>query len=169
MSKRSNKKKQAALRQKKQIRAEQKHAFESMTMVEAIEKIVEMADDSKLTEKFFQQAEPYAKIIAEKQEITIKQAVLLSLFVEYETSSRKASINDIARFVDCRNIRLLRYKPDIEELVKGHFLRRACRFDETCYYVPTNVIKALVENKKYERESYQCDDKAISVMIRRNS
>ena len=71
MSKRSNKKKQAALRQKKQLRAEQKHALESMAMVEAIEKIVEMADDSKLTEKFFQQAEPYAKIIAEKQEITI--------------------------------------------------------------------------------------------------
>ena len=158
MSKRSNKKKQAALRQKKQLRAEQKHALENMTMVEAIEKIVEMADDSKLTEKFFQQAEPYAKIIAEKQEITIKQAVLLSLFVEYETSSRKASINDIARFVDCRNIRLLKYKPDVEELVKGHFLRRTCRFDETHYYVPTNVIKALVENKKYERESYQCDD-----------
>ena len=158
MSKRSNKKKQAALRQKKQLRAEQKHALESMTMVEAIEKIVEMADDSKLTEKFFQQAEPYAKIIAEKQEITIKQAVLLSLFVEYETSSRKASINDIARFVDCRNIRLLKYKPDVEELVKGHFLRRTCRFDETHYYVPANVIKALVENKKYERESYQCDD-----------
>lgn len=158
MSKRSNKKKQAGLRQKKQLRAEQKHALESMTMVEAIEKIVEMADDSKLTEKFFQQAEPYAKIIAEKQEITTIQAVLLSLFVEYETASRKATINDIARFVDCRNIRLLRYKPDIEELVKGHFLRRACRFDETCYYVPTNVIKALVENKKYERESYQCDD-----------
>ena len=158
MSKRSNKKKQVALRQKKQLRAEQKHALESMVMVEAIEKIVEMADDSKLTEKFFQQAEPYAKIIAEKQEITIKQAVLLSLFVEYETSSRKASINDIARFVDCRNIRLLKYKPDVEELVKGHFLRRTCRFDETHYYVPTNVIKALVENKKYERESYQCDD-----------
>jgi hypothetical protein len=158
MSKRSNKKKQAALRQKKLLRAEQKHALESMAMVEAIEKIVEMADDSKLTEKFFQQAEPYAKIIAEKQEITIKQAVLLSLFVEYETSSRKASINDIARFVDCRNIRLLKYKPDVEELVKGHFLRRTCRFDETHYYVPTNVIKALVENKKYERESYQCDD-----------
>ena len=158
MSKRSNKKKQAALRQKKQLRAEQKHALESMTMVEAIEKIVEMADDSKLTEKFFQQAEPYAKIIAEKQEITIKQAVLLSLFVEYETSSRKASINDIARFVDCRNIHLLRYKPDIEELVKGHFLRRTCRYDETHYFVPANVIKAFVENKKYERESYQCDD-----------
>ena len=158
MSKRSNKKKQAALRQKKQLRAEQKHALESMTMVEAIEKIVEMADDSKLTEKFFQQAEPYAKIIAEKQEITIKQAVLLSLFVEYETASRRATIHDIARFVDCRNIHLLRYKPDIEELVKGHFLRRTCRFEETHYYVPTNVIKALVENKKYERESYQCDD-----------
>ena len=158
MSKRSNKKKQAALRQKKQLRAEQKHALESMTMVEAIEKIVEMADDSKLTEKFFQQAEPYAKIIAEKQEITIKQAVLLSLFVEYETSSRKASINDIARFVDCRNIHLLRYKPDIEELVKGHFLRRTCRYDETHYFVPANVIKAFVENKKYEREIYKCDD-----------
>ena len=61
MGKRSNKKKQAALRQKKQLRAELKHALEGMTMVEAIEKIVEMADDSKLTEKFFQQAESYAK------------------------------------------------------------------------------------------------------------
>ena len=129
-----------------------------MTMLEAIEKIVEMADDSKLTEKFFQQAEPYAKIIAEKQDLTNKQAVLLSLFCEYESASRKASIHDIARFVDCRNIHLLRYKNDIEELVKGHFLRRACRYNDTNYYVPSNVIKAFVENVKYERESYKCDD-----------
>ena len=158
MSKRSNKKKQSALKQKKQLRAEHKHAIESMTMLEAIEKIVEMADDSKLTEKFFQQAEPYAKIIAEKQDLTNKQAVLLSLFCEYESASRKASIHDIARFVDCRNIHLLRYKNDIEELVKGHFLRRACRYNDTNYYVPSNVIKAFVENVKYERESYKCDD-----------
>ena len=45
MSKRSNKKKQALLRQKKQLRAEQKHAIENMAAIEAIEKIVEMADD----------------------------------------------------------------------------------------------------------------------------
>lgn len=158
MSKRSNKKKQADLNQKKLQRAEQKRVIENMTVLGAIEKIVEMADDSKLTEKFFQQAEPYAKVIAEKQDITIKQAVLISLFVEYETASRKASLHDIARFVDCRNIHLLRYKTDIEELVKGHFLRRTCRFNETNYYVPANVIKAFVENVKYERESYKCDD-----------
>ncbi len=160
MGKRSNKKKQALLRQKKQLRAEQKHAVESMAAIEAIEKIVEMADDSKLTEKFFQQAEPYAKIIADMQGITVVQAVLLSLFVEYETASRTASIRDIARFVDCRNIHLLRYKTDIEELVKTHFLRRkVCQFDnETNYYVPANVIKAFVDNTKFEREPYKCED-----------
>ena len=160
MSKRSNKKKQALLRQKKQLRAEQKHAIENMAAIEAIEKIVEMADDSKLTEKFIQQAEPYAKIIADMQGITVVQAVLLSLFVEYETASRTASIRDIARFVDCRNIHLLRYKADIEELVKTHFLRRkVCQFDkETSYYVPANVIKAFVDNTKFEREPYKCED-----------
>ena len=162
MSKRSNKKKQPTLKQELQQKEKLQHALESMTTIGAIEKIVEMADDSKLSEKFFQQVEPYAKIIADMQGITVVQTVILSLFVEYETASRRASIRDIARFVDCRNIHLLRYKADIEELVKTHLLRRKVdQFDkETSYYVPTNVIKAFVDNKKFEREPYKCEDTA---------
>ena len=111
MSKKSNKKRQIAIKQKKQQRAEIRHALDGMNTLSAIEKIVDMAEDSKFNEKFLQQVEPYAKLISES----------------------RASICDISRFLDCRCIHLMKYKDDIEGLVKAHFLRRRCRHDDTSY------------------------------------
>ena len=158
MSKKSNKKRQIAIKQKKQQRAELRHALDGMNTLSAIEKIVDMAEDSKFNEKFLQQVEPYAKLISEKQGINTIQAIFLSIFVEYDSSDRRASICDISRFLDCRCIHLMKYKDDIEGLVKAHFLRRRCRHDDTSYYVPGNVMKAITEDVKYNRESYMCED-----------
>ena len=158
MNKNSNKKKHADLKQKRLQTAEMKQTLDGMSMLGAIEKIVDIAEDSKFNEKFLQQVEPYAKLIAEKQGINTIQAIFLSIFVEYDSSDRRACICDISRFLDCRSIHLMRYKDDIEGLVKAHFLRRRCRHNDTSYYVPGNVMKAITEDVKYDRESYKCED-----------
>ncbi len=74
MSKRSSKKKQVTPQQKE---AEKKRIMKKLTMLEAIEKIVDMAENSKLGENFLKKAEPYADFIAEKQGITQMQAIFI--------------------------------------------------------------------------------------------
>ena len=157
MSKKSNKK-HADLKQKRLKTAVTKQTLDGKSMLGAIEKIVDIAEDSKFNEKFLQQVEPYARLIAEKQDINPIQAIFLSIFVEYDSSDRRACICDISRFLDCRSIHLMKYKDDIEGLVKAHFLRRRCRHNDTSYYVPGNVMKAITEDVKYDRESYKCED-----------
>ncbi len=154
MSKRSSKKKQVTPQQKE---AEKKRIMKKLTMLEAIEKIVDMAEDSKLEDKFLKKAEPYATFIAEKQGITTMQAIFISLFAENDSSGRQTCMDDLSRHLDCRNISLLKYHDDIEKLVRGRFLRRTVKRGDTSYYMPENVMKAFTEDRKFERETYKCD------------
>jgi len=155
MSKRSSKKKQVTPQQKE---AEKKRIMKKLTMLEAIEKIIVMAEDSKLGEKFLKKAEPYADFIAEKQGITQMQAIFISLFAENDSAGRQTCMDDLAEHLDCRNISLLKYHEDIEKLVKGRFLRRGVKRGDVSYYMPENVMKAFTEDRKFERESYKCDN-----------
>ena len=131
--------------------------IKSMTAIELVEKIVKLAEDSQLTQAFFNKVTPYLQPLASKQGISEMQALFLSLFVERSVSNRDTDISDIARILDCRTISLLKYRPMLDELVKYHFLRMENSFcDKINYAVPGKVIEALANDNKYVRESYQC-------------
>ena len=131
--------------------------IKSMTAIELVEKIVKLAEDSQLTQAFFNKVTPYLQHLASKQGISEMQALFLSLFVERSVSNRDTDISDIARILDCRTISLLKYRPMLDELVKYHFLRMENSFcDKINYAVPGKVIEALANDNKYVRESYQC-------------
>ena len=131
--------------------------IKSMTAIELIEKIVKLAEDSQLTQAFFNKVTPYLQPLASKQGISEMQALFLSLFVERSVSNRDTDISDIAKILDCRTISLLKYRPMLDELVKFHFLRMENSFcDKINYAVPGKVIEALANDNKYVRESYQC-------------
>ena len=131
--------------------------IKSMTAIELVEKIVKLAEDSQLTQAFFNKVTPYLQPLASKQGISEMQALFLSLFVERSVSNRDTDISDIARILDCRTISLLKYRPMLDELVKFHFLRMENSFcDKINYAVPGKVIEALANDNKYVRESYQC-------------
>ena len=131
--------------------------IKSMTAIELVEKIVKLAEDSQLTQAFFNKVTPYLQPLASKQGISEMQALFLSLFVERSVSSRDTDFSDIARILDCRTISLLKYRPMLDELVKYHFLRMENSFcDKINYAVPGKVIEALANDNKYVRESYQC-------------
>ena len=131
--------------------------IKSMTAIELVEKIVKLAEDSQLTQAFFNKVTPYLQPLASKQGISEMQALFLSLFVERSVSNRDTDISDIAKILDCRTISLLKYRPMLDELVKFHFLRMENSFcDKINYAVPGKVIEALANDNKYVRESYQC-------------
>lgn len=87
----------------------QQLAIEGMTTVEAIEKVVVLAKGSKLSDMFFQRANPYLQVVATKQNITEVQALFLCLFVERSVSFRQTDMSDISDILSCSAINLLKY------------------------------------------------------------
>ena len=131
----------------------------SMSAIETIEQIVQLAENSKLSESFFMKATPYLHHLAVKQGIKDNQALFLALFVERSSGFRSTDLSDIAEILDCRAVTILKYESLIDELVKNHFLKEKTDYnDRINYVVPKKVIEALSKDIKYERESYQCKD-----------
>ena len=159
MKKKNKKNNLVESKKKKQDELATAKELEGLSMLEAVEHIVVLAERSKLDERFFQKAEPFCKIVAEKQGINEIQAVLLSLLLERSTSSRRSSILDIARMVNCRAITFLKYDKELSELVKRHFIRMRVDSDgDKSYYVPHDVVDAFAQSKKFERKPYKCED-----------
>ena len=130
-----------------------------LTVLEAIEKIVVLANDCKLSDSFFKESTPYLQVVADKQGISNIQALFLSLFLERSTCSRKTDLSDIAEILDCRAVSILKYQSMLDDLVRKHFIRMAHNYnDEISYFVPKKVIMTISQNKKFEREPYKCDD-----------
>ena len=130
-----------------------------MSAIETIEQIVQLAEDCKLSESFFEKANPFLHHLAVKQGIEDIQALFLALFVERSSSFRSTDLSDIAEILDCRAVSILKYVPQIDELVKNHFLKEKTDYnDRANFFVPKKVIEALSNDVKYERESYQSKD-----------
>ena len=154
----AKKSKRSSLKEKKQ--ENQKLVdINSMSALEAIEKIVTLAHKSQLSDAFFKKVTPYLQHLSKKQGITEIQALFLSLFVERSSSNDSMSVGDIARILDCHNVSILKYKPQFDELVKAHFIKTRSHYSGNKeYYVSKKVIEALANDVKYVRESYQCKD-----------
>ena len=130
-----------------------------LTSLEAIEQIVILAENCELSENFFKKAGPYLKTVSDKQGITEIQALLLSLFVERSSSYHTTDLAEIAEIMNCRAISILKYQEQLDELVKTHFIKMKIDYhDHINYYVPKSVIKALSDDKRFEREPCKCND-----------
>lgn len=55
----------------------------SISQFEAIEQVVLQAEDSKLSPAFFEKANPLLQVIADKQELTMEQALMLCLVMNF--------------------------------------------------------------------------------------
>ncbi len=119
-----------------------------MTLLEAIEKVVEVSRDSKLDAKSRRRMAVPVKFIAEKFGITDTQAILFAVCME--KGPRRVDFDDLATHLDVSNIRILNYGDDIDALVRRRLLRYRDANDEDCFDVPQPVIKALKHNQVYQ-------------------
>ena len=125
------------------------------TTLQAINKIVEMVRDSKLSEDFFSTAAHYLKVMMKKQDISEIQCVLLSLIAEATSMDNHASLADIANFTDCNGIEIMQYKDEIDDLTKRGFLQKIVKFNDCVEYVVTvDCMKALAYDMTFVRQSY---------------
>ena len=122
-----------------------------MTLLDAIEKVVEASRDSKLSAAAKRRMSAPAKFIAESFGITTVQAILFCICME--KGPRRVDFNDLAIHLNIGNIHVLKYGDDIDALVRRRLLRYRDANDEDCFDVPQPVIKALKHNVAYQLPS----------------
>ena len=122
-----------------------------MTLLKAIEQVVEVSRDSKLTAVAKAKMADEVRYLAERFGITERQAILFCICME--KGPRRVDYDDLASFLDVSNIRILSYAEDIDALVRRRLLRYRDAKDEDCFGVPQPVIKAMKHNEVYELPS----------------
>lgn len=132
---------------KKQLRKERLANPAQLTTFTAVSSVIEIMTDSGLDIKYLHMAEPYLKFLAQQQQITTDQALILSLMLD-RYYDHHLSNNDLAKTLNCRLFDLLGYQSDIDVLVRRRFLR-SNGSDSTSYRVPKEVLTAVHENRLY--------------------
>ena len=91
------------------------------TLLQAIERVVELSRDSKMSAAFMRKAKPELSFLATSYGITERQAVLFCICME--RGPRRVDFDDIARYLDISKISALSYASDIDALVHRRLQR----------------------------------------------
>ncbi len=86
---------------------------EAIDLLMAFEQIVEMAEDSQLSDEFYRKADKYIKYVSAKLDLTKEQSVMLALFVN-RSYEECIQMEELSKYVKCSTVRILRYMNDIE-------------------------------------------------------
>ena len=122
------------------------------TLLYHIEQIVEMAENSELTDSFFAAAEINIDFIVKKMRLTVNQAVLFSIFIEKSYENR-IYVEDIANMTRCRMVKMITMLNDFDELEKRQLVRCNRSDDTTSYRVPKEVVAAVKQSIVYKPKS----------------
>ncbi|MBR5685937.1 MAG: AAA family ATPase [Muribaculaceae bacterium] len=119
-------------------------AQETITLLQAIGRIVEGARDSKLSDNFMRQYKREIRLIADAYGITPRQAVLFCITLECGPYS--VYFNELARFLDMNNVASLSFGADINDMIKRRILRYRDK-DKDAFSVRDTVVNGLRENQ----------------------
>ena len=122
-----------------------------LNMLSACDAIVDIMSDSGLSEVPLKKAKPYLKYVAEKQQLSEMQAMFLALILNISLEG-KMYVEDIAELLDWRNITILRYISDIDELVSRHLVIKSNKENSISYRVAYDVIETMKADKCYVKE-----------------
>ena len=130
-----------------------------MTLLQAIERVVELAEDSKMSKEFMKKAKTEIQLLAKSYGITERQAVLFCICME--KGPTRVDYSDLANHLDMHKISVLSYASDIDALVRRRLLRFRDVKDEDDFDIPTVVIRCLKHNEVYQlpkRTGLDCNE-----------
>ena len=119
-----------------------KQGRKKMDILTALDAIVDVAKDSKLSEEFYKKSAKYIKFVCGKLNITKEQCVFLSIFIEKSNDS-KIYLSELADYLGCRTTHILRYSKEIDGLVERDYIRRARSGGKMTYHVTSDVLDAF--------------------------
>ena len=119
-----------------------------VTLLQAIERVVELSEDSKMSQEFMKKAKTEIQLLAKSYGITERQAVLFCICME--KGPNRVDYSDLASHLDMNKISVLSYASDIDALVRRRLLKYRDVKDEDDFDIPSAVIRCLKHNEVYE-------------------
>ena len=127
---------------------EAKKEMKDINLLEAMERIVALAKGSELSDEFYNKADEYICFIADKLQLSKEQSVMLSLFVN-NSDECNIVISDIAKFLHCNTIRVLKYMSDIDELVRREYVFRRADSIKFVFRIHADVVDSFRRNELF--------------------
>ena len=127
---------------------EAKKEMKDMNLLEAMEHIVALAKGSELSDEFYNKADEYICFVAEKLQLSKLQSVMLALFVD-KSDDRNILASDIAEFLQCTTIQIIKCMNDVDELVCREYIIKRKDDRQLSFRVPVDVIEALRNNEAF--------------------
>ena len=124
-----------------------KSSKKQLSLIDAIETVIEKSEDSKLGKELFKEAKREIKFLADSYGISKTQAVLFC--VAMEKGPRRIDFDDLARYLNINNVRMLQYADDINALIRRRLIRYRDAKDEEQFDIYPPVVKALKHNEVY--------------------
>ena len=124
-----------------------KSSKKQLSLIDAIETVIEKSEDSKLGKELFKEAKREIKFLADSYGISETQAVLFC--VAMEKGPRRIDFDDLARYLNINNVRMLQYADDINALIRRRLVRYRDAKDEEQFDIYPPVVKALKHNEVY--------------------
>ena len=124
------------------------HAEKELTLLQAIEHVVEISKDSKLSDEALQKMDCEVTLLSERLGITRQQAIIFCICME--KGPRHIEFDDFASHLGINKIRALSFADDVDALVRRRLLKYRNVNDEEQMDIPMNVIKALKHNEVNE-------------------
>ncbi|MBQ2589059.1 MAG: ATP-binding protein [Prevotella sp.] len=125
-----------------------KNKKQEMTLLQAIERVVKLAENSQMSQEFMKNVKMEIQLLANSYGITERQAVLFCICIE--KGPRRVDYDDIAQYLDLNKIRVMSYASDIDALVRRRLLRFRDVKVEDDFDVPAIVIRSLKHNEVYQ-------------------
>lgn len=102
-----------------------------MTLLAAIEQVVEAAEDSGLSDELMEKVKRPVGYICRKLPMKKIQAVLFALFVD-RADNHHIRLVELADYLKCRNVRIMKYMNEIDALARQRLsINRPVRLSAT--------------------------------------
>ena len=126
---------------------------QTWTIISALDHVLNLAQDSRLTQKFWDDSKDAVTYLCSTLSMTPMQVLVLAVLIE---KGHPMSYSDLCIFFDCRRLSIMVYADDIEGLLEKRWVRRGTvyEFSDICdtFLLERGVVEALRHNQVFVPE-----------------
>lgn len=124
---------------------------QEMTLLNAVERVANLAEDSELCDEFMTDVSEEVAYIAQKMQISERQAALLAVLANF--FNEWSSLSDIATYLGVRRLQALHYIKDLIVLRKQRFINIRTKGDREVYRITTSTLEGIRDDHPPVRQS----------------
>lgn len=126
-----------------------------LSQMKIIDKLITILQNNKLSSRSIKSAAPYIQALADRINISEEAATIFPAFFDNFSDSR-ILVSEIASFYDCTQVKILTYWSAIEELIQCQLLNQTKDSDGDLFFsIPIEVVEAIRSNKVYKPKEYK--------------